>query len=79
MSNKVIHRNVPSDGKPVEYHVLGLEDSEFFDSLVSFFKKYYDADIGNWFYSCEPSGDSQLMAEVAADLEERLKDAPYES
>jgi hypothetical protein len=108
MSNKVIHRNVPSDGKPVEYHVLGLEDSEFFDSLVSFFKKYYDAevttntdgistrswqlrskgeyfmlehheDIGNWFYSCEPSGDSQLMAEIASDLEERLKDAPYES
>ncbi|AJQ92696.1 hypothetical Protein YC6258_00646 [Gynuella sunshinyii YC6258] len=35
-------------------------------------------DIGNWFYSCEPSGDSQLMSEIASDLEERLKDTPYE-
>jgi hypothetical protein len=108
MSNKVIHRNESVGGKPVEYHVLGLEDSDFFDSLISFFKKYYAAevanqtdgistrswqlrskseyfmlehheDIGNWFYSCEPSGDSELMREMAADWEKRLKDAPYES
>lgn len=107
MSSKVIHRNESKDGKPVEYYVLGLDDSEFFDSLVSFFKKYYGAevenqtdgistrswqlrskgeyfilehhdDIGNWFYSCEPAGDSPLMQTMAADLEERLKDVPYE-
>ena len=106
-STKVIHRTESANGKSFEYHVLGLDDSDFFDSLVSFFKKYYDAevenftdgiatrswqlrsngeyfmiehhdDIGNWFYSCDPSGDSDLMKVMAADLEARLKDIPYE-
>lgn len=107
MSSKVIRRDVSKSGSLVEYHILGLDDSDFFDSLVSFFMKYYGAevetktdgistrswqlrsqgeyfmlehhdDIGNWFYSCEPLGDSQLMQAMAADLEERLKDIPYD-
>lgn len=106
ISSKVIHRKESENGKPVEYYVLGVDDSEFFDSLVEFFKKNYEAevevqtdgistrsyqlrsrgeyfmlehsdDVGNWFYSCEPAGDSLLMQSIAADLEDRLKDVPY--
>ena len=103
----VIYRKKKDSQGVVEYHVLGLEDSDFFDTLISFFSKNYNteisvkdegtntrsyqlrcrneyfilkhnSDIGNWFYSCQPSGDSELMEEIAADLENRLKDVSYE-
>lgn len=105
-NTKVINKQPSTNGNFIEYHLLGLDDSDFFDSLVSFFRKNYHAevetftdgistrtwqlrvnneyiklehhdDIDNWFYSCEPSGDSILMHEIAADLEERLKNIPY--
>ncbi len=103
--SKVIQRS--KRGNVIEYHVLGLEDSEYFDTLISFFQKQYNAeilsedngihtrrtqlrckdesfflehneDIGNWFYSCETSGDSRFMVEIAKELEGRLSDIPYE-
>lgn len=40
---KVIHRDASNANQPVKYHVLGLDDWNFFDSLVSFFEKYYEA------------------------------------
>lgn len=46
-TSKVIHREVSKVGLPVEYHVLGLDDWDFFDSLVSFFEKHYGAVIEN--------------------------------
>ena len=47
LKQNVIHREVPADGTAVKYHVLGLDDWDYFDSLISFFKKYYDAEISN--------------------------------
>lgn len=104
----VISRDTSNSDGPVEYHVLGLDDWDFFDSLISFFQKNYQAeitnkndgvytrtwqlrssgeyfmlehhdDIGNWFYTCNEEGDSELMHRISADLEERLKNVPSES
>jgi len=44
-TDKVIHRDSSKINQPVEYHVLGLDDWDFFDSLVSFFEKYYGAEV----------------------------------
>lgn len=103
----VVRRLVPVDDSPVEYHLIGISDWDFFDSLISFFVKYYSAsvesaddgivtrsyqlrardeyfmvkhhqDIGNWFFSCAEVGDSALMRTIAEDLENRLKEIPFE-
>lgn len=102
MSNldKAIRRE-KSDNGSIECQVLGVDDWDFFDSLVSFFEKNYNAsidnkvdgintrtyqmcvkqeyfilkhneDIGNWLYSCDLSGDSELMNVAARDLENKL-------
>ena len=105
---KVIFRDTSKASGQVEYHVLGLHDWDFFDSLIHFFQKHYDAevtnktdgvhtrvwqlrcsgeyfmlehhdDIGNWFYTCNKEGDSQLMHEISQDLEDRLNEVPYDS
>lgn len=44
MNSEVIFRKESDDGA-VEYHVLGLDDSDFFDSLINFFKKNYSASV----------------------------------
>lgn len=46
-AKKVIHRDASKANQPVEYHVLGLDDWEFFESLVSFFEKHYGAVVDN--------------------------------
>lgn len=42
--SKVISRLKSKEGI-TEYHVLGVETWDYFDSLVSFFKKYHSAEI----------------------------------
>jgi hypothetical protein len=46
-ADKVIRRDASNANQPVKYHVLGLDDWDFFDSLVSFFEKYYEASVEN--------------------------------
>jgi hypothetical protein len=47
VQQNVIHREVPTDGTAVKYHVLGLDDWDYFDTLIKFFKKYYGAEPNN--------------------------------
>lgn len=107
MMNPVIHKENSIANEPAKYQILGLNDWEFFDTLVSFLIKNFNAEViteddglytrkwqlfcdgelffiehhedaGNWFQSCSDKGDSDLMRKIAKDLEERLKDIPYE-
>lgn len=104
--NEVIYKKI-NDKKVVEYHVLGVEDWDFFDTLIEYFIQEYNSivtikddginsriwqlrckdeyfilehyeDVGNWFYSCNSSGDSGLMDDIAKKLERALKDVPYD-
>ncbi len=43
MANKVIHKE--QAGNVSQYHVIGLMDSDFFDTLVKFFLKHYGAKV----------------------------------
>lgn len=45
MNTQAIHCKKSDDGNIIEYHVLGLDDSDFFDSLIKFFKKNYSASV----------------------------------
>lgn len=103
----VISKSKNLEEKHIEYHILGVSDWDFFDILIAFLKKHYDAevaieddgiftrshqlrirdeylilkhheDIGNWFYSCQPEGDSDLMEAIAADLDTRLREVEYD-
>lgn len=49
MSENVIVHKIKSDaGTLVEYHVDGVSDWNFFDSLLEFFKKQYGAVVENF-------------------------------
>ncbi|MGB3430250.1 hypothetical protein [Achromobacter sp.] len=49
MSENVIVRKIKSDaGILVEYHIDGVSDWNFFDSLLEFFKKQYGAVVENF-------------------------------
>lgn len=41
----VIYKDERRENGAVKYHVNGLEDSEFFDTLVAFLVKQYNAEI----------------------------------
>ncbi len=43
MANKVIHKE--QAGNVTQYYVIGLMDSDFFDTLVKFFLKHYGAKV----------------------------------
>jgi len=44
-SSKVINKIYNKKNQRVEYHILGLEDSEFFDTILSFLKKSYAIEV----------------------------------
>ena len=43
--SKVINKIYNKQNQRLEYHILGLEDWEFFDTILSFLKKSYDIEI----------------------------------
>jgi len=43
-SSKVISRQISKEGI-TEYHVVGVDTWEYFDSLVCFFMKHYSAEV----------------------------------
>ena len=47
IENSVIHRDISRKGYPIEYHVLGLRDWGFFDTLIHFLEKPYGAVVEN--------------------------------
>jgi len=44
-SSKVINKIYNKENERVEYHILGLEDWEFFDTILNFLKKSYDIEV----------------------------------
>ena len=44
-TNRVIYREASGENQPIKYHVIGMNDWGFFDSLVEFFQKNYGATV----------------------------------